>query len=45
MRPPPAVGGGASANNPDKIYENIDVQDIDSKLSRLQDLLKKAKNT
>jgi hypothetical protein len=37
--------GGSSAADPDKIYENIDVQDINSKLSRLQDLLKKAKNT
>lgn len=37
-RPPPAVGGG------EDIYENIDVQDINSKLSRLQDLLKQAKS-
>jgi hypothetical protein len=38
-RPPPAVGGDTT-----DIYENIDVKDINSKLSRLQDLLKKAKN-
>ncbi len=35
-RPPPAVS--------DDIYENIDSQDINSKLSRLQDLLKQAKS-
>ena len=39
-RPPPAVGGDTT-----DIYENIDVKDINSKLSRLQDLLKKAKNS
>lgn len=40
MRRPPAVGGGADTD----IYQNIDEKDINSKLSRLQDLLKKAKN-
>lgn len=43
VRPPPAVGGGERIDNSD-IYDNIDVKDINSKLSRLQDLLKKAKN-
>ena len=33
-RPPPAVGGGGEATSGD-IYENIDSQDINSKLSRL----------
>ena len=44
-RPPPAVGGNDHIQSSGTdIYENIDVQDINSKLSRLQDLLKKAKN-
>ena len=37
VRPPPAVG--------EDLYKNIDEKDIDSKLSRLQDLLKMAKNS
>ena len=48
-RPPPAVGydqrtGAALVDGSADIYENIDVKDINSKLSRLQDLLKMAKN-
>lgn len=43
MRPPPAVGGGEDKGDVD-IYQNIDEKDINSKLSRLQDLLKMAKN-
>lgn len=35
------VDGGAAQGD---IYENIDVKDINSKLSRLQDLLKMAKS-
>jgi len=42
VRPPPAVGGNDKGDV--DIYQNIDEKDINSKLSRLQDLLKMAKN-
>ena len=47
QRPPPAVGGGYDEDTRKAdvdIYQNIDEKDINSKLSRLQDLLKMAKN-
>jgi hypothetical protein len=34
-RPPPAVGGPEGGQASSDIYENIDSQDINSKLSRL----------